>query len=404
VNEGDIPLRPDIGALPVPPASRREIQRPGVPVVLGVLGAGIYYLASFVPFSGFHGATYPPVNFRVSPRFWGPELALDTLLTLARIAIVVIAVLSARWRGAAWGALTAIGALGVMIWAYNLVSVVNAVNPGTPEVGAYLYVASNLLLLTAGVLGLKHIKEPAQRPTPDGVAPEGGGSGPSISSRLLLLGCSLALILPLALSPVTARAQYGPLHIFRASNVDGSPVRWDPCRNVHYVVNVAGAPAGIQSTIDEAVHELAAATGISFVYDGPTTEVPLKDRPDVSPFAPVLIAWARPGEGGDVPLTITTGLDAHGVELANWLPYGTGSHEWIGGEIVLNARDSLPPGFGSSAAWGPVLLHELGHLAGLGHVNSPFEIMYPGPGFARHYAAGDLEGLRLLGRSRGCIP
>jgi hypothetical protein len=52
------------------------------------------------------------------------------------------------------------------------------------------------------------------------------------------------------------------------------------------------------------------------------------------------------------------------------------------------------------------MIHELGHMVGLGHVASPSQVMYddltPQKGRAE-YQNGDLEGLRLLGKEAGCV-
>ena len=45
-----------------------------------------------------------------------------------------------------------------------------------------------------------------------------------------------------------------------------------------------------------------------------------------------------------------------------------------------------------------VLLHELGHVSGLGHVDSDQELMHGGGTEVDTFAAGDLQGLRRLGR------
>ncbi|MGH9276714.1 MAG: matrixin family metalloprotease, partial [Acidimicrobiales bacterium] len=52
------------------------------------------------------------------------------------------------------------------------------------------------------------------------------------------------------------------------------------------------------------------------------------------------------------------------------------------------------------------MIHELGHLIGLGHVLSPAEIMFTQLGVQRgqaEYHGGDLDGLKILGAQSGCL-
>lgn len=44
-----------------------------------------------------------------------------------------------------------------------------------------------------------------------------------------------------------------------------------------------------------------------------------------------------------------------------------------------------------------MILHELGHLVGLDHVDDETQLMYPHAAKQRGFAAGDLRGLHELG-------
>ena len=66
----------------------------------------------------------------------------------------------------------------------------------------------------------------------------------------------------------------------------------------------------------------------------------------------------------------------------------------------------LSNGFGPGTAWGRVVLHELGHIVGLGHVGRSDQLMFAELGVQSgpaEYHAGDLAGLRLIGKEAGCV-
>jgi hypothetical protein len=76
---------------------------------------------------------------------------------------------------------------------------------------------------------------------------------------------------------------------------------------------------------------------------------------------------------------------------------------YVSGWVAINADDPNQPGFDFPGQQGPVLLHELGHLMGLGHVDAVGEIMHPAGGGVVDLGPGDREGLSQLGESGGCI-
>ena len=81
----------------------------------------------------------------------------------------------------------------------------------------------------------------------------------------------------------------------------------------------------------------------------------------------------------------------------------------MSGVLIVNVdalADGRPlaNGFGPGTTWGRVFIHELGHIVGLGHVARSDQIMFPELGVqsgAAEFHAGDLAGLRLIGREAG---
>jgi Matrixin len=234
------------------------------------------------------------------------------------------------------------------------------------------------------------------------IAPPETGSAPAAPALHVPAAAPSASTGTLAVAAAVSTKDYA----FEVRNADGSPARWDPCTPVHYVVNLTAAPPTAAADIAGAITRVEAATGMTFVADGPTTEVPARSRTNEDParyghrWAPLLIAWVHNGASDYLG-----GSGVLGEGGASWVAPSAGRDVFVTGQIAVNADTTaaLPDGFGAGTTIGLLLLHELGHVMGLAHVGDEAQLMFPRlmPRAAAAYAAGDLAGLRLL-TSGGC--
>lgn len=191
----------------------------------------------------------------------------------------------------------------------------------------------------------------------------------------------------------------GSAYAFEQTLPDGLPVTYDPCRPLHYVIRSTRLPAYGAAMVKAAVARVQAATGLEFVFDGYTTEAPSTDRPLVQSrygdrWAPLLIAFSDPSEspslGGDVM--------GRGGSAAV-APDGPASARYVTGQVILDLGDfqtvmSRPDGTLMARA---SIMHELGHVVGMAHVQNTDQIMDPVNGGTTTWGSGDLHGLALLG-------
>lgn len=201
------------------------------------------------------------------------------------------------------------------------------------------------------------------------------------------------------LEPVNALGPGGS-HAFMAED-RGRPVTYNPCRTIDIVVNQALAPPRAALLLDEAIANVERATGLRMRVVGTTDQQPAQHRPNRQQdrygdgWAPVLLAWTTPelegrlqgdiaGIGGSV--AVSTGM--------------SGGLRYVTGIVFLDAPQFLallsrPDGWERARA---IVMHELGHLVGLAHVDDPHELMDEGSALPVDFGPGDLQGLAELGR------
>jgi len=220
--------------------------------------------------------------------------------------------------------------------------------------------------------------------TDDGPAPSTTSSAPA----------------PDTTSAAAASADPAGYAVLETDEVTGAPITYSPCRPIAYVTNLAGAPAGVEELVEQAVAVIAEDTGLTFTDEGSTDEEPDPEREaqlaeygdDV--WAPVIIAWtddeAIPDLAGDT------------VGLAGSQAYtdAEGRSSYVSGDVMLDGPDlsAILEGPGGEAQVRAVVLHELGHLVGLDHVDDPTQLMFAEDNpEVTEPAAGDLAGLAAMG-------
>ncbi|HEV2758132.1 MAG TPA: matrixin family metalloprotease [Acidimicrobiales bacterium] len=198
------------------------------------------------------------------------------------------------------------------------------------------------------------------------------------------------------------------------------PVRFNPCQPLRYALNRRLATDAHVGDLLEAVRKVSDATGMEFQRVADTDEDPrLVPRPrrqadGTLTWPPVVIGWARLGTG-DGLRGRGAGRGEPGVVVGGGGRPEIVSDVIVTGNLILNldavadieTRTPVPHGFGTGVNWGRIMLHELAHVIGLGHVESRTSIMNEALTqqtlSSSEWGAGDLVGLRQLGREGGCV-
>jgi hypothetical protein len=181
----------------------------------------------------------------------------------------------------------------------------------------------------------------------------------------------------------------------------GMPITYSPCRRLEVVVNTTGAPPGAYEAVTATVAQISAASGLSLTVAGDTDEEYRRDRDPHQPqrygdrWAPILVTWTP---AADVP---EFAGDAVGLGGSLSVDPGPGPPSYVTGEITVNRDYFAAPT--TAGLLREVLLHEFGHVVGLGHVDDAGQLMTPEARGSRPLGSGDRAGLALLGQGP-CTP
>ena len=180
----------------------------------------------------------------------------------------------------------------------------------------------------------------------------------------------------------------------------GDPVTYSPCGSIPLVVNSEQMPSGAGGLVEDAVGRVASLTGLDVYVEGGTNEqaspgrrAPRHDRYG-NRWAPVLLAWSNPSQEpalvGDV-----AGVGGSTTSATT----ASGRPRYVTGAIALDSPTlarmlGLPHGRALVRA---VIMHELGHVVGLAHVDDPSELMNRDNIGVTDFGPGDREGLANIG-------
>lgn len=183
----------------------------------------------------------------------------------------------------------------------------------------------------------------------------------------------------------------GEGYSFSAVQPDGvSPVTW-PCEGTIPVeINPQGAPENYAALVGSAVSRINAASGFTFEVVGESADRDFLERRP----GPVLFGFA----GADEVEHLQGPIAGVGGSLYASTP-GQSGFTAVGGMVVLD--ETVFARRMSDATAEAIIMHELGHVLGLGHTSARGQLMRDTNTFQVDFGDGDLAGLAAL-REHAC--
>ena len=203
------------------------------------------------------------------------------------------------------------------------------------------------------------------------------------------------------LPPVSPPGDSGA-YTFMQVTGDDEPIGFDPCRPVTVRINPERAPDGTAALVETAAARLSQASGIELDMGEETDARPqlgavgeLEQRQQSAPVSDpeIVVIWSRPKE--------TPSLARSTVGVGGSTAYAVGGARpyYLRGAVALDARplrEALLRSDGPRRVTA-VIMHELAHALGLGHVKSDSELMNARSLGRLDLGPGDRTGLALVG-------
>ncbi len=162
--------------------------------------------------------------------------------------------------------------------------------------------------------------------------------------------------------------------------------RWNACAPIRYAANVDRATQPMADEMSAAIAEVELATGLDFVYVGPTS-AGLDFEPPAGADAVI----------GFSDQSATPHL-AGGV-----IGIGGGNYDPSTGQVVSGFALADVDGIVSPTKLRATFMHEIAHMVGLDHVDDPAQLMYASVTANSAFGGGDLRGLWYVGAAQGCV-